>query len=163
MIGSSVEHSQNNFYEGSSGAAAGPPPPFDPVPTRVRRDGWTPERQRAFIAALAETLCVDRAACAVGLSRESAYRLCRLPGAASFAAAWSAALAPRRRGVTGASLLWHRAFYGTLRPIVRGGEVVGAVQRPDNRAAMTLLNRLDQSDRASARMRARHAAARSSR
>ncbi|MGZ8337478.1 MAG: hypothetical protein ACXWU1_12525, partial [Allosphingosinicella sp.] len=61
MIGSSVEHSQNNFYEGSSGAAAGPPPPFDPVPTRVRRDGWTPERQRAFLAALAETLCVGRA------------------------------------------------------------------------------------------------------
>jgi len=29
--------------------------PFEPVPTRSRRDGWTVEKQYAFIEALAET------------------------------------------------------------------------------------------------------------
>ena len=30
-------------------------PDFDPVPRKYRHDGWTPERQKAFIAALADT------------------------------------------------------------------------------------------------------------
>jgi hypothetical protein len=32
-----------------------PIPDFAPVPRKYRFDGWTAERQRAFIAALAET------------------------------------------------------------------------------------------------------------
>lgn len=130
-------------------------PDFTPVPVRPRHDGWTPERQRAFLAALASTRCIDRAARAVGLSRESAYRLRRHPQARSFAAAWDEILA-HRPCVTAPSLLWRRAIFGTSRPIVRGGQVVGEVHRLDNKAAMSLLNRMDQADRASARMRARH-------
>jgi hypothetical protein len=130
-------------------------PNFEPVPVRSRRDGWTPERQRAFIAALAKTLCIDRAAASVGLSRESVYRLRRHPGAGSFAAAWDAVMARKGRGATAHSLLWHRAFYGVLKPIVRGGQVVAMLHRPDNKAAMALLNRMDQADRSRARMRAR--------
>ena len=130
-------------------------PAFEPVPVRARHDGWTPERQRAFIASLAATLCVDRAAASVGLSRVSVYRLRRHPKGASFAAAWDAVVARRPRGLTAPSLLWHRAFYGTLKPIVRGGQVVATLHRPDNKAAMSLLHRMDQADRARARMRAR--------
>ena len=132
-----------------------PPPDFDPVPIRARRDGWTPERQRAFIAALASTLCVDRAAASVGLSRESAYRLRRHSGAASFAAAWRTVMARRNLLPTSQQLAWHRAFYGTLKPIVRNGQVVALLHRTDNRAAMALLNRMDQARRSRARMRAR--------
>ena len=134
---------------------ASPAPSFDPVPVRPRRDGWTPERQHEFIAALARTMCVDHAVAAVGMSRESVYRLRRHRGAASFSAAWNAIMARNPRGVTAPSLLWHRAFYGTLKPIVRGGQVVATLHRPDNKAAMALLHRMDQADRARARMRAR--------
>jgi hypothetical protein len=67
-------------------------PEFNPVPRKVQRhDGWTPERQRAFIAALADTGCVAIAARMVNMSPESAYQLRRQPGAESFRAAWNAA------------------------------------------------------------------------
>ena len=130
------------------------PPAFDPVPVRPRRDGWTPERQRRFIAALAECRCVHRAVKAVGLSRESAYCLRRKSGAESFAAAWDAILAARPVAPANLSLLWHRAFYGTLKPIVRQGQVVAYLHAPDNRALMSLLRRMEQAAGSSARMRA---------
>lgn len=55
---------------------------------RIRRDGWTAERQLAFLGELARTRSVTRAARAVGMSRESAYRLRGRPTGALFAAAW---------------------------------------------------------------------------
>ena len=70
-----------------------PPPSFARVPLRARRDGWTAERQAAFIDALAATRHVGRACARVGMSRESAYRLYGRPDAASFRAAWDACLA----------------------------------------------------------------------
>lgn len=78
---------------------APPPPEFMPVPVRARRDGWTPERQFAYVVALAETGHGGLAAEAVGMSEQSACRLRRRPGAADFnrlcAAAWQ--LAKQRR------------------------------------------------------------------
>ena len=66
---------------------------FDPAARRCERhDGWTPERQRAFIEALADTGNVTRAAAMVNMSQAGAYYLRRQPEASSFAAAWSAAL-----------------------------------------------------------------------
>ena len=144
-------------------APSSPLPDFTPVPVRPRRDGWTPDRQHAFLSALASTLCVDRAAKAAGLSRESAYRLRRHPQAESFVTAWDEILTRRCRGVTAPSLLWHRALYGTTKPIVRGGQVVATLHEPDNKALMSLLHRADQADRASARMRARYDRGQSSR
>ena len=58
---------------------------FTPVPRRYRHDGWTPERQKAFIAALADTGCVTRAARMVNIAQTNAYELRRAPGAESFA------------------------------------------------------------------------------
>ena len=73
--------------------AAGPAlPPFGPVPRKYRHDGWTPERQKAFIAALAESGNVTAACAHVGMTKEGAYDLRRQPGAESFAHAWQAAL-----------------------------------------------------------------------
>jgi hypothetical protein len=89
------------------------------------------------------------------MSRESAYRLRRHPGAESFADAWNHVLAGALKGSSDLSLLWHRAFYGTLKPIVRGGQVVATLHRPDNKALMALLNRIDQAERSRARMAAR--------
>ena len=79
-----------------------------PVPVRVRRDGWTAERQHIFIAALAQTGCIGQAAQAAGMSRESAYRLRLRKGAGSFAAAWDSILAARPRGSSSLALIWHR-------------------------------------------------------
>lgn len=63
-----------------------------PVLRKRRKDGWTPERQRAFIGALADSGEVVAAARSVGMSDAAAYKLRRAPGAESFAAAWDAAL-----------------------------------------------------------------------
>jgi hypothetical protein len=78
-----------------------PRTPFSPVPTKARHDGWTPARQSAFIETLAATKSVTLACKAVGMSPVTAYDLRKRPGAESFAAAWSAAVAfvpdPQRR------------------------------------------------------------------
>lgn len=75
---------------------------------RVRRDGWTPERQLRFLDTLERTRSVTRAARATGMSRESAYRLRARAGAALFAAAWDKALRSRPAGKHGLSLSGHR-------------------------------------------------------
>ncbi|MFN3620031.1 hypothetical protein [Sphingorhabdus sp.] len=62
-----------------------------PVRRRPRYDGWTEEKQRRFIEALADTGLVNHAAKAVGMTRESAYRLRRSAHGAAFARAWDAA------------------------------------------------------------------------
>jgi hypothetical protein len=67
---------------------------FEPVPLQVDRvDGWTPECQRAFIAALSVLGSAGRAAQAIGKSAPGAERLRRLPGAESFILAWERAKA----------------------------------------------------------------------
>ena len=60
---------------------------------RIRRDGWTPERQLRFLEALAGTRSISRAAAAAGMSRESAYRLRDRREGALFAALWDRELA----------------------------------------------------------------------
>ena len=58
-----------------------------------RRDGWTLDRQVAFIRALFASGSVTRAAAAAGMSRESAYRLRNRREGGLFAAMWDRALA----------------------------------------------------------------------
>lgn len=123
-------------------------PAFTPVPLRARVDGWTPVRQAEFIGHLAETRCISTAAGRVGMSRESAYRLRRKPGAEEFAGAWDAVL-----GLPGASRtplpkvtlegLFHRIRHGRYHPILRDGRYVGTLQKADNRALLAALTRLD--------------------
>src|SRR3546814_15381884 len=52
-----------------------------PVLRKRRKDGWSPDKQRAFIEVLADTGSVATAAQRVGMSESSAYRLRRSPGA----------------------------------------------------------------------------------
>ena len=65
---------------------------------RIRRDGWTAERQIGFLAALADTRSVTRAAASAGMSRESAYRLRARRDCILFAALWDRALATELGG-----------------------------------------------------------------
>ena len=75
-------------------AKRGTLPVFTPVPRgRIRHDGWTPERQRNFIEALADLGSVRAAAHAVNMTPEGAYLLRRHTEAGEFRKAWEAALA----------------------------------------------------------------------
>jgi CHAD domain-containing protein len=58
---------------------------------KIRRDGWTAQRQLRFLDTLARTRSVTRAAAAVGMSRESAYRLRSRKCSVLFAIAWDRA------------------------------------------------------------------------
>ncbi|HEX6376742.1 MAG TPA: hypothetical protein VFZ91_13600 [Allosphingosinicella sp.] len=65
---------------------------FEPVPLQVDRvDGFSPEAQRAFIAALSILGSADRAAKAIGNSATGAERLRKLPGSEGFRRAWKRA------------------------------------------------------------------------
>jgi len=101
-----------------------PIPDFLPVPRRhERHDGWTPDRQRAFIEALADTGSVSRAAAMVNMASVGAYQLRRHPDAASFRAAWAAALdfgLTRMKDVA-----FERALDGALVPVITGGRLIG--------------------------------------
>src|SRR4051794_37365295 len=56
--------------------------------SKIRRDGWTAERQLRFLDALARSRSVIKAAAFAGMSRESAYRLRERRDGALFAALW---------------------------------------------------------------------------
>ena len=53
------------------------PTPFEPVAVRPRHDGWTLERQFAFVEKLADCGSITAACKHVGMSRESVRRLRR--------------------------------------------------------------------------------------
>ena len=67
---------------------------FEPVPRgpKPRVDGWTEEKQRAFIALLATTGSQRRAAMALGMAPYGAAKLREAPGSDSFNAAWDRAM-----------------------------------------------------------------------
>ena len=110
---------------------------FPPVPLRPRWSGWTPDKQIAFVEALAETACVVEAARIVGMSTVSAYALRRLPRARHFREAWDAALDMGVQRLEQAAL--GRALNGVPRPIFYRGEQVGEWREYDERLAMFLL------------------------
>jgi hypothetical protein len=115
--------------------------PFDPVPIRARIDGWTAERQVAFIEALAECACVAEACRSVKMSKRSAYRLRARPEALSFRNAWDAALDYATRCL--ADEVLSRAVKGVTVPVFYQGEQIGERRTYDERLAMFLLQRRD--------------------
>lgn len=117
------------------------PGPFLPASVRHRSDGWTPQRQARFLGMLAQTGSVAAAARAVGLTRQTAYRLRQRPGAESFARAWDRALGhvttPSRK-VTPAEVL-RRATEDLLWPVVHRGHFKQVAVKHDNKALLRLL------------------------
>ncbi|MES2444125.1 MAG: hypothetical protein V4574_14955 [Pseudomonadota bacterium] len=130
------------------------------VPRRVQAGGWSPERQRCFIAALARTGVVRAAAASVGMSASSAYQLrARVlqqthnladvpmspetaaalgPGYVfSFAAAWDVALGEGLDLQIDAAL--PVALKGERVPVIRRGAIVGWRTKFNMRLAIAAL------------------------
>ena len=127
---------------GDDGAA--PEIAFDPVPRlRRRRGGWSEERQRGFIAALALCGSVASAARSVGMTARGAYRLLDADGADSFAAAWDEAVEAGTSRVRLQAL--DRALHGDLVPVYRRGRLVRVEHRFSDRLAIALLSGRDKS------------------
>jgi hypothetical protein len=122
-----------------------PDPPlieFTSVPRqRRRRVGWTEERQRGFIAALAECGSVSRAARAVGMTSRSAYRLMDSDGADDFARAWDQAIDIGIERVRAEAL--RRALNGSAVAVYRRGKLIRVETRFNDRLAIALLNGKD--------------------
>ena len=129
------------------------PPFFHPVPLRARRDEWSEVRQCAFLAELYLTGSVASATRAVGMSRNSAYRLRSRPDADGFAHAWDSVLAPPGSGrlvapkvdfrkVTHSALI-ERLEAGLIQPVLHRGRMTAIRRKPDNSALFRLLKRLD--------------------
>lgn len=124
-------------------AADSPPlPGFDPVPLRYRVDGWTPEKQRAYVEHLAETLCPETAAALVGMSAESVRRLRRRPGSEGLNAACDAAL---RKGLAerGRAALIDEAVNGRLVRRFYHGELISEERIRSPRLLLALLEKAE--------------------
>lgn len=119
-------------------AKPGQLPAFTPVPrARSRHDGWTEERQRSFIAALADTGSVKAAAHRVNMTPEGAYLLRRHAAAASFRAAWEAALALGVQQLE--DIAMERALYGQEVPVYSYGKLIGSRIVHNDRLLMFML------------------------
>lgn len=109
-----------------------------PVLKKRRTDGWSPDKQRAFIETLADCGSVVTAAQSVGMSESSAYRLRRAPGAEAFDRAWSAAIDAASKKLLDAA--FERALVGTDEPVFdREGRRIGRRLRQSDRLLMFLL------------------------
>ncbi|MGC6400945.1 hypothetical protein ACNI3Q_10235 [Sphingomonas sp. FW199] len=104
-------------------------------------DGWTADRQRQFLVAIAQGACVTRATALVGMSRQSAYALRDSARGAAFALGWRAAVL-RSRDVL-ADTLMDRAFHGVRETITYGDGAMTTRHRHDNALAYRMLVRLD--------------------
>lgn len=114
-----------------------PLPDFAPVPRRFRHDGWTPERQRAFIEALAQTGSVKHAANRINMAKEGAYQLRLAPGSDGFRKAWDAALDFGVQSLVDIAI--DRAKQGVPVPVFHNGAQVGEKRWYNDRLLMFLL------------------------
>lgn len=104
---------------------------------RVRHDGWTPQRRRAFLRALGETGCVRDACVRARISNTSAYRMRkRCP---VFAKAWDRALAKVAPTIEQAA--FERAVNGWEEPVWHGGKLIGYRRRYSDGLLRLLLTR----------------------
>jgi hypothetical protein len=89
---------------------------------RLRCDGWTLTKQRRFCELLAECGDVETVSRAVGMTRQTAYRLrCRKAGRA-FALAWDAAMLVASRVMIDDAVLM--TFHGSIEKAVRVGNTI---------------------------------------
>jgi hypothetical protein len=113
---------------------------YTPVMLSPRRRGWTADRQRAFLTALAETGSVSVACKSAGITARSAYRLRNDPRGAPFAAAWNQAIYVATNALT--LLAFERASKGSYREYWKDGQLVGETRQPSDAMLKFLLTRL---------------------
>ncbi len=102
-------------------------------------DRWTKRKMAAFLRELASCQQVKAAARAVGMSRQSAYRLRNRLKGEPFDIAWEAAFQHGYDALHQAAL--ERALHGVEEPVFHGGEQVGTRRRFDERLTIYLLSR----------------------
>ena len=113
-------------------------PAFTPVPRKYNRhDGWTAERQRGFIEALADYGSVRAAANAVGMTPEGAYLLRRHPKGEEFRKAWEAALDLGVQKIEDVAM--DRALNGVEVPVYAYGKIIGTRRVYNDRLLMFML------------------------
>ena len=111
---------------------------FTPVPRqRMRRGGWSAERQRQFIELLAETGSVRAACRRMGVGEHHIYKLRNHPEAASFRKAWEAALDLGIARIEDVAM--DRALNGVEEPVYHRGELVGTRRAYNDRLLMFML------------------------
>lgn len=119
-------------------ATRGTLPAFTPVPRHYNRhDGWTPERQRGFIEALADCGSVKSAAHAVNMTPEGAYLLRRHAQGQEFRKAWEAALALGVQRLEDVAM--DRAINGVEVPVYCYGKIIGTRRVYNDALLMFLL------------------------
>jgi hypothetical protein len=109
------------------------------VSVATRHDGWTPQRQRGFLEALADSGSVESAARSVGMSARSAYRLRGRADARAFTAAWNAALERAMQRLFPAAI--DRALHGTVRQRWYHGEMIAEDRVYSDRLLVWLLEK----------------------
>ena len=119
--------------------------PTDTSPTAApyaatRHDGWTVERQRRFLAMLAESGSVNEAAKAAGMTARSAHRLRSRTDGAAFADGWDQALILATERLV--DLAFERATLGAESVTTRDGEEVRRTRTPSDRMLCFLLTHL---------------------
>ncbi|MEL7751043.1 MULTISPECIES: hypothetical protein [Citromicrobium] len=102
-------------------------------------DRWDRRKMAEFLRVLAATQQVTAAAKAVGMSRQSAYRLRNRQKGEPFDIAWEAAFQHGYDALHQAAL--ERALHGVEEPVFHGGEQVGTRRRYDERLTVFLLAR----------------------
>jgi hypothetical protein len=127
------------FHPADAADVASPDvPDFLPwFPKRRTTNGWSPDRQRGFLAALQACGSVRQAAAAVGKSARSAWQLRDKPGAEHFAVVWDEMARDGRSTVAQANFA--RAMHGELQPIYRGGRYRGIRLAYPDRIALGVL------------------------
>lgn len=123
----------SSFAPGSESAVES----LSATPDAGRHDGWTPARQAAFLRELGARHNVAAAARAVGMSRQSAYRLRARMRGTPFDRGWEAAFLTRFDALAEAAL--DRALNGVEVPHYYNGELIGTSRRFDERLTMALL------------------------
>jgi hypothetical protein len=106
-----------------------------------REHGWTPDRVRTFLNALADCGVVADAARAAGMSRQSAYNLRNRTASRAFHLAWAAAELRARQRLS--DELMSRAIHGFVEVTLRTGGIREERHRFDNRLGLAMLTRLD--------------------
>jgi hypothetical protein len=114
----------------------------DVRPGRTQReDGWTPERIRIFLTALAQCGVVGAAARAAGMNRQGAYALRASSKGRAFDLAWRAASQIAMQRLR--DELVSRAINGYVEVTIRDGQVREERHRVDNRLGLAMLTRFE--------------------
>jgi hypothetical protein len=114
---------------------------FEPVPLRYRTDGLTPEKQRAYVEALADCGVAREAAARIRVSEQSINRVRRRSDAESFDRACEAAHMFGARRLR--SVAFERAVEGILKGHYYRGERVSEERVYDNRLLTYLLGKVE--------------------